>query len=162
MQRRPARGYINAYGALFGDTPVGEHTPNQKIVIRKPRGLKRRQPERAEQDRLAAWLDKTGVLFYAVPNGGRRSIGEAMNLRRSGLKAGVPDLCVPMASASGKYHALYIEMKAAKGRLSEAQSWWLRELRVRGNAAVVCYSWSEAQYVVINYLKNPSYVLRET
>lgn len=49
-------------------------------------------------------------LLYHVPNGGSRHKAEAGRLRAEGVKAGVPDLCLPVAR--GQYHGLYIELIA--------------------------------------------------
>ena len=43
-------------------------------------------------------------LLYHVPNGGSRHKAEAGRLRAEGVKAGVPDLCLPVAR--GQYHGL--------------------------------------------------------
>ena len=36
-------------------------------------------------------------LLYHVPNGGKRNQKEAFNLKRQGVRAGVPDLCLPVS-----------------------------------------------------------------
>ena len=60
-------------------------------------------------------------LLYHVPNGGSRHKAEAGRLRAEGVKAGVPDLCLPVAR--GQYHGLYIELKRQRGgRTSDHQS----------------------------------------
>ena len=62
-------------------------------------------------------------LLYHVPNGGSRHKAEAGRLRAEGVKAGVPDLCLPVAR--GQYHGLYIELKRQRGgRTSDHQSEW--------------------------------------
>ncbi len=43
---------------------------------------------------LAAWLDYHRVLYTHVPLGGKRDKREAMNLKRIGAKAGVPDYLI--------------------------------------------------------------------
>ena len=58
--------------------------------------------------------------LYHCPNGGSRNIAEAANLKRMGVKAGVPDLCLPYPSNG--HHGLYIEMKKDGGRLTAAQN----------------------------------------
>lgn len=60
----------------------------------------------------------------------------------------MPDLFLPVAC--GEYHGLFIEMKAAKGRLSEDQKIRLGELQEQGYQAVCCYSAEQA----INTLKS--------
>ena len=51
-------------------------------------------------------------LIYAIPNGGSRNKIEAAHLKRQGVKAGVPDLFLPVAR-QGK-HGLYIEILKEK------------------------------------------------
>lgn len=90
-------------------------------------------------------------LLYHIPNGGSRNKYEAANLKRQGVKAGVPDLCLPVAR--GKYHGLYIEMKAGKNTPSDLQKGWLKALNEQGFLAVVCYGWEKASEVLIQYLE---------
>lgn len=90
-----------------------------------------------------AWL-------YAIPNGGDRHPAVAAKLKAEGVKSGVPDLCLPVAR--GGYHALYVEMKAAKGRVSDAQSKWHDALRAQGNAVRVCFGWLAAKDAIEAYL----------
>lgn len=90
-------------------------------------------------------------LLYHIPNGGSRNKYEAANLKRQGVKAGVPDLCLPVAR--GKYHGLYIEMKAGKNTPSELQKDWLKALNKQGFLAVVCYGWEKASEMLTQYLE---------
>lgn len=48
------------------------------------------------------------ALLYHVPNGGSRKKAEAGRFRAEGVKAGVPDLCLPVAR--GGFHGLYIRV----------------------------------------------------
>lgn len=122
-------------------------------------GAARRKPiphEANEQEALFGWarlmrgkypeLD----LLYHIPNGGSRNRIEAANLKRQGVKAGVPDLCLPVAR--GRYHGLYIEMKYGKNKTSDKQNKWLDALSKQGYAVAVCYGWESAQRVITNYL----------
>lgn len=124
--------------------------------ISKPRA-KPVQHEGNEQEALFSWAALARCRFpeldllYHIPNGGSRNRLEAANLRRQGVKSGVPDLCLPVAR--GGYHGLYIEMKYGKNKTSENQNKWLEALRAQNYAAAVCYGWQEAQQVIINYLE---------
>lgn len=90
-------------------------------------------------------------LLYHVPNGGSRHKAEAGRLRAEGVKAGVPDLCLPVAR--GKYHGLYIELKRQRGgRASEFQSAWLTALSAQGYKAALCCGWESAAETIIEYL----------
>ena len=89
-------------------------------------------------------------LIYAIPNGGSRNQLEAVKLKRTGVKAGVPDLCLPVAR-KGK-HGLYIEMKRKEGgRVSELQKEWLEKLSGQGYETAVCHGMDEAIKVVESY-----------
>lgn len=91
-------------------------------------------------------------LLYHIPNGGRRGKSEADRLRREGVRAGVPDLCLPVAR--GKWHGLYIELKRREGgRVSEAQKAWLEALEEQGYCAKICRGWEEAANEIAEYLR---------
>lgn len=116
----------------------------------------RKRSEATEQERLISWAGWQHnkypelKLLYHVPNGGSRNTLEAANLKRQGVKAGVPDLCLPVARQG--HHGLYIEMKWGKNKVTENQSQWLEELRQQGYKAVVCYGADEAIRVIEEYL----------
>lgn len=89
-------------------------------------------------------------LLYAVPNGGSRHRIEAANLKHQGVKAGVPDLCLPYPR--GVYHGLYIEMKVGKNKPSDSQKVWLQNLASVGYFTAVCYGFNEARATIEHYL----------
>lgn len=92
-----------------------------------------------------------GLLFH-IPNGGSRHPAEARHLREQGVKAGVPDICLPVPN--GRYSALYIEMKRRSGgRVSYEQRGWIAALNRVGNLAVVCRGWEEARDEIMEYLR---------
>ena len=92
-------------------------------------------------------------LIYAIPNGGSRNQIEAHNLKLQGVRAGVPDLFLPVAR-KGK-HGLYIEMKRQKGgRLSEYQKEWISRLAEQGYETAVCHGLDEAIKTVEEYYKD--------
>lgn len=115
------------------------------------------QREAMEQTALFEWAQhmETRIpelkLLYHIPNGGSRNMLEAVNLKRQGVKAGVPDLCLPVAR--GGCHGLYIEMKAGKNVPTSMQVEWLTKLSQQGYATYVCYSWTEAKGKILNYLQ---------
>lgn len=106
--------------------------------------------EDQEQTKLAVWLTKMGIKFYAIPNGGSRNMLEGLKLKRTGVQPGVPDICIPLAC--GPYHGLYIELKRVKGsKVSEAQHYWLGSLRDLGYYAEVAAGFEEAKEMVLHY-----------
>ena len=72
-------------------------------------------------------------------------------LKRQGVKAGVPDLHLPVAR--GGYHGLYIELKVGDNTTTKKQKDWIRELNKQGYLAVVCYGWDEAAKQLLDYLE---------
>ena len=72
---------------------------------------------------LHAWPEL--ALLHHIPNGGHRARKTARDLARSGVRAGVPDYCLPVAR--GGAHGLYLELKRLHGgRVSPEQREWLR------------------------------------
>ena len=113
--------------------------------------------EKDEQILLFEWAEYAVgkhpelALMYHVPNGGHRNAAEAHYLRLQGVRAGVPDICLPVPR--GGYGALYIELKRLKGgRVSEEQRAWIDALNRAGNYAVVCKGFDEAKTQIENYL----------
>lgn len=71
-------------------------------------------------------------LIFAVPNGQYRK-GQRME---AGLKAGVPDLFLPVprdkTKAHPAYHGMFIELKIGRNVPTGEQERWLRLLREQG------------------------------
>lgn len=116
------------------------------------------QWEAAEQTALFRWAGFMSGQFpeiemlYHIPNGGSRNKIEAAHLKQQGVKAGVPDLCLPVAR--GEYHGLYIELKYGKNKLTENQKRWIKLLRSQNYKAEVAYGWEEASKIILEYLKS--------
>lgn len=90
-------------------------------------------------------------LMFHIPNGGSRNKLEATNLKKQGVKAGVPDLFLPVSR--GGYHGLFIELKYGKNKPTEKQTEWLTNLNEQGYAVAVCYGCDEASEKILKYLK---------
>ncbi len=116
--------------------------------------MKRNQPEHDNQVALFSWAayDKRPELglLYAVPNSAKRSPRQGAWMKAEGLKAGVPDIVLPVAR--GGYHALYIELKVKGRKPTPDQLGWQARLNEAGNLAIVCYGWTEAREVIERYL----------
>ena len=119
----------------------------------------RRASEHDHQVALFRWAELNHKRYpelsalYAIPNAGRRTLRMGASMRAEGLKAGVPDICLP--ARRGDCGALYIELKAPKGKVSELQRIWLSRLTALGNRAIVCYGWEDARDEIEEYLKLP-------
>ncbi len=112
--------------------------------------------ESAEQRAVIDWarlqagaVPELALLFH-IPNGGKRPGRTAAMLKKEGVLAGIPDLF--MACARHGHHGLWIEMKATKGRVSEAQGAMIVKLRLQGYHVVVCYGQDEAKLAIRTYL----------
>lgn len=90
----------------------------------------RKNPEALIQRAVVQHLKARGVpglVYFHVPNGGRRGKIEAAIFKTMGVRAGVSDLILVHA---GKIFAL--ELKAPGGRASEAQMQFLSEIDAAG------------------------------
>ena len=118
--------------------------------------------EHAHQAALIQWAalaERTWPelrLLYAIPNGGQRSKATAGKLKAEGVRAGIPDLCLPVPR--GGFGACYIELKAPAtadaqpGKLTKTQRDMLLALKEAGNSAHCCVGWEDARDVLQAYL----------
>lgn len=109
---------------------------------------------------LTLRLPKVAALIYHVPNGGQRHKLVAIKLKEQGVKAGVPDLVLPMAR--GGYFGLYLEFKATApndAAVSASQHAWIRQLNEQGYLAIVCRGHFDAMEQIRAYLKLPQTVV---
>lgn len=117
-----------------------------------------RQLEACEQTKLFHWASVKSkevhelALLFHIPNGGYRSKMEAGRLKLQGVKAGVPDIFLPVPR--GPWHGLWIEMKRpdGKGRVSGHQQVWMVELSLQGYFVTICNSAEEAIDKISDYL----------
>lgn len=117
----------------------------------------KKRSEATEQATLIQWCNlnkcvypELGLIFH-VPNGGQRNKTEARRLKAEGVKAGVPDLFLPVAR--GKFHGLFIEMKYGNNKATPKQREWIIELNNQGYYAVVCNGFDEAKTTIESYIK---------
>lgn len=118
--------------------------------------------EDGHQKGLYAAIALSGIaelnMAFHIPNGGTRNKAEAGKLKAMGVKAGVPDIFLPVPR--GPYHGLFVELKrpADRGKsvgiVSEAQMEWLRRLQDQGYYVAVCYGWKDAYEKMLWYLQN--------
>lgn len=110
---------------------------HQKVIFEWAEWNKNKYPE----------LD---MLFH-ITNEGKRSKRMGAELKRMGLKKGIPDICLPVPN--NEYNGLWIELKADKTkRLTKEQKEWLEKLNRYGYKAVRCNGADEAIQVIKNYL----------
>lgn len=98
-------------------------------------------------------------LLFHVPNGGKRNAVEAARFKAMGVKAGVPDLCLPVPMNG--YAGLYIEMKYGKNKTTDKQKEWIAALRQQGYKVTVCYGAIEATQELESYLQGTPTILTD-
>ncbi len=131
-----------------------------KLFKAKPARAKKIDYEGLEQAALVAeftlrYPDEAKLLYH-VPNGGHRHVLVAMELKKQGVRRGVPDL--HLAIPRGGYFGLYIEFKATPPRdaaVSAEQQAWLRALNAQGYLAIVCRGHFDAMEQLRAYLRLP-------
>ena len=113
--------------------------------------------EHTEQVKIFQWAKYRWSIYpelemmYAVPNAGQRRGSQGRWMVAEGLKAGVPDICLPVAR--GGYHGLYIELKHGKNKATKNQKHWLEMLNDQGYLAIVAYEFEGARTAIIEYLE---------
>ena len=91
------------------------------------------------------------ALLHAIPNGGKRIPREAARMKAGGVKAGVPDMFLPVAREG--CHGLYIELKRRDGgRVSRQQVAWMNALARQGFKVALCHGWNSACEEIMRYL----------
>jgi hypothetical protein len=142
---------------------------------RRPAKRRPRPIEDREQAALFCWVAYESkkrpvlALLHAIPNGGKRTAITASLLKLQGVRAGVPDLDLPVARMRSNhaefghafdrpYYGLRIELKRpiVKGeerpKVSPEQKRWLTDLQEQGHCCCVCYGWHQARESIEAYL----------
>ncbi len=131
-----------------------------------PKKKRRKPPEDYEHKEQAAVIEWATMMtwkypelerLHAVPNGGKRHPATAKKLKAEGVKAGFPDMGLPVPR--GGYHGFYCELKAiypdgTTGTVSDKQQEWIDFLRGQGYRVVVAYGWEQATAAIEDYLQN--------
>lgn len=140
-------------------TPLrNQRAPGTKIARAKP--IDREGQEQAALLReIELRYPEVRDLIYHVPNGGHRVKAVAAKLKAQGVKAGIPDLVLPMAR--GGYFGLYIEFKATidPAPVSSSQQACIRRLNEQGYLAIVCRGHFDAMEQLRAYLLLPATVV---
>lgn len=113
---------------------------------------KRKHPEADLQCAVVEYLSMhermNRLRFHAIPNGGSRNVREAMNLKRQGVKPGVPDVCIMLAYGP----AIWIELKAPKGKPTAQQLDFIAWANTHGHPAWVVRSVDELDGILKGYM----------
>lgn len=117
---------------------------SQHETRRKPRHI-----EESIQIVCVRWFREVfpQYVIFAVGNGGSRNKLEAANMKRAGILAGVSDLIL-VANKS----ILFIEMKTEKGKQTEYQKIFQKNVERLGFEYKICHSLQEFQKTVNTWL----------
>ena len=114
--------------------------------------------EHQEQVAVIKWVRASEIdypeleLLYAIPNAAKRSPRLARYMKDEGLKAGVPDICLPVARCG--YHGLYIELKRIGGPYpTPSQVRFLTLVEAQGYLAVCCKGHEAAISILERYIE---------
>ena len=93
---------------------------------------------------------------FHTPNGEKRDKATAAKLKRMGVRAGVPDVLMPIMNAApigGEFFVgLAIELKVGRNTVSDEQAAWLECLQLNGWATYICYDWVDAARILIRWV----------
>jgi len=104
----------------------------------------RRHLEESIQKQIVLWCKqhdnpKFHGIFH-VPNGDFRDKRTAIKLKKMGVKAGIPDLMLPLEN--GK--VFWLELKTKKGKLSAVQKVVIAKLKKKGHLVEVAFGYDQA------------------
>jgi hypothetical protein len=119
-----------------------------------------KQSEYEHQVQVFEWAEMMSVqrpelkLLNASLNGVRLTIGQAMKAKRAGMRAGYPDIFLPIRR--GIYSGLFIELKKTGGKKpGPEQEKWLEALSEQGFDTYCCKGSMAAISTIESYLNNP-------
>ena len=92
---------------------------------------------------------KYKLMLFSVPNGGKRTLMEAIIMKNEGVVSGVSDLIL-LVGRKG-FNSLCIEMKNKTSQTLNQKVWQLEAER-NGNKYVVCKSFEEFRITIEGYL----------
>ena len=140
------------------------------MVSRIKKNRSKYPSEAQEQEQLCKWLTAKNVCYFAVPNGGLRLKRTGAQLKKQGVKAGVPDLLIidhPNMVVDGeivKFVGVALELKRQSERpkelaedlrdqpfkgASESQRAWLNRFSKRGWISFVAYGALDAMLKLV-------------
>ena len=108
--------------------------------------------EKKIQKAVAEALDYSQATWWHTPNESTAKVEWIMEMKKHGLKPGVPDVIIASRNEAGNPSAL--ELKSNDGRLQSSQSEMLQELTKDGWNCAVTYGLDEA----LNQLRDWGYI----
>ena len=126
------------------------------IVKNGKAGKTEKLPEQSEshlQQQCFRWMayQYPKSVCFAVPNGGKRNIREAVKFKREGVKAGVADIILLQPNKT--HHALCIELKAKSGKQSPEQIEFQKAVELQGYDYKIIRDFDSFEKLITEYLK---------
>lgn len=131
--------------ALAAQAPTGHPMRDYEPKERAKRG-KPKQPERELQEAVCQYLGAQSIFHWAnnpqVFTGKMTpaKLGYLASLKRRGFKKGTPDICCLLRNRYGATTFLALELKAAKGVVSEEQQAFMDRVNDKGGYSAVVRS----------------------
>jgi len=102
---------------------------------------------------ILALSDPRYTLPFHIPNGGKRFKATAGRMKAAGVKAGVPDIFIPIPR--GRYHGFFLELKSLKkyAAVTKNQEKMILELMKNGYLVEICCGWRKALQRIQEYLR---------
>lgn len=124
-----------------------------------PEDLAKSGTEHGHQAAIFCWAASSDIpelkWLFAVPNGFFGSAAQKGKMKAEGLRAGVPDIWLPVPMKleyAPQYYGLVIELKAGKNKPTSEQQEWIDFLGSQGYWCQVCYGWEDAKATILKYL----------
>jgi hypothetical protein len=122
-----------------------------RLSREEAKALFRAKPDRAEERIHIAVVEylrfaAPGLVWFHVPNGGRRDPGEAAKLKQMGVRAGVPDLVFVLPDG----RSAFVELKSDAGTLEPEQAAFFDAIPVEVPRAV-CRSIDDVERALLSW-----------
>lgn len=133
----------------------GKHLTRGEIALKSnKRELLPKQSESQLQKSCVRWFRKQyrRYVLFAIPNGGKRNVITATNLKKEGVVSGVGDLF--LMTSNSKYHGLFIEMKVGYNKQTTNQLDFMETCIRERYGYIVCTSLDEFMTAVNTYLRH--------
>ena len=97
---------------------------------------------------ICDYLSRHGIFFFSVPNerSSSQDVQKIMRLKKMGMVAGIPDLCI-----LHKKTVYFLEVKSAKGKLTEKQIIIQSILKHHGYHVATVYDIEQAIRQIIDW-----------
>jgi len=111
-----------------------------------------KQSESHLQQQCIKWMQyqHSNIVFFHVPNGGKRNVREAVRFKREGVISGVADIIILRPNKTK--HGLLIELKTKIGKQSMEQKEFQKKVEQFNYKYSICKSLDEFMKVVSDYV----------